>query len=92
MSNDNTKNQTAMLMAITGMILEAMSETVADLSKELKKHAGDDFNKRLDLLENNAIKAIHNAPIDGIPEDLQVMAIDFARTTIRSVFNRARRA
>ncbi len=86
---DETR-QVLLATALTGMITGALIEAFNEISKELRRYAGGDFDKRLDALEIRAIRSVENAALDGISEHEQLFLVEHTRKMIAGVFRGAR--
>jgi hypothetical protein len=74
-----------------GMMIGAFAETIQEMAKELRRHAGRDFHKNFDALEAKALRSIENAALDGIPEEEQLFLVEKTRRTVAAVFSDARK-
>lgn len=87
---EKSPDPTSLIPAYSGMLIGAMAEAFDEMAKELRVYAGSDFDKRLDVLESKAIRSVENAPLDGIPEENQLLLIEYTRSAVRAIFSSAR--
>lgn len=78
------------MLAVSGMVFGALVESFNKTIKELRRHAGSEFNEYLDALEAATIRSVENAPLDRVSEDLQLSIVEDARSLIIAVFADAR--
>ncbi len=80
----------AVVAATSGAIIGAMAEAFNEAIKNLRRHAGSGFDQELNALETRAILSVENAPLDGIPEEDQLLITEHTRNVIRALFAGAR--
>lgn len=86
---DNSR-QTILVTALAGATVAAFNDIFRDMAKELRRFAGTDFDKRIDMLESRALNSIGGAMFDNVPEEDQRFLTDQMRRIIGAAFNDAR--
>lgn len=87
---DESTRITALVSALNGSLIAALSDVFNEMVKELRRSGIHDLDHRLDVLKAKSVRAIENAPLDGIPEDFQLIVTEQTRAIVSAIIDQAR--
>ena len=86
---DNAR-QTMLVTALAGATVAVFNDIFRDMATELRRFAGTDFDKRIDVLESRALNAVSGHAFEHVAEEDQRFLAEQMRRIIGAAFNDAR--
>ncbi|SCD24320.1 hypothetical protein [Brucella inopinata] len=80
------------LELMTGTLIKVLAESLGDAFKEIRAASPERSEQILQAIQSRAVINLKNMPMETIPDDLQLMVIETARTMVETIFDGARRA
>ena len=86
---DNNR-QTVLVTALAGATVAVFNDIFREMANELRRFAGTDFDKRIDVLETHALNSIGRAAFDQVTEEDRRFLAEQMRRIVGAAFNDAR--